>query len=192
MEFARIPILGRILKSMHAFYLRRGEGRDPELATRVHALIDEGNTLAFFIEGGRSRTGEFLPPKRGLLRCLQASGRACALMPIALTYDRVPEKAAFARELAGAPKQKMRLSALVAWAIDAWRGRINLGHIHIACGAPVLLDATSDVHTVSHEVIGRLRAAMADPSTPYQPRQDDDEWVEPPALGGWAEVKSAR
>ena len=192
MEFARIPILGRILKSMHAFYLRRGQGKDPDLARRVHDLIGEGKTLAFFIEGGRSRTGEFLPPKRGLLRCLQASGRTCALMPIALTYDRVPEQAVFARELAGEPRQKMRLGALISWTIDAWRGRINLGHIHIACGEPVLLDAASDVHAVSHEVIGRLRAAMAAPSTPYQPHLDDDEWAEPPALGGWAEVKSAR
>jgi alcohol-forming fatty acyl-CoA reductase len=194
MEFARIPILGRILELMHAFYLRRGQGKDPELARRVHELIDGGNTLAFFIEGGRSRTGEFLSPRRGLLRCLQASGQTYALMPIALAYDRVPEHEAFARELAGEPKQKMRLGALLSWAIDAWRGRIDLGNIHIACGTPVLLDATSDVHAVSHEVIERLREAMPEPpelqleSSP----QDDDEREEPAASGHLAAVKLAR
>jgi thioester reductase-like protein/1-acyl-sn-glycerol-3-phosphate acyltransferase len=193
MEFARIPVLGRILKSMHAFYLRRGEGKDPDLARRVKELIDEGNTLAFFIEGGRSRTGEFLSPRRGLLRCLQASGRRCALMPVALTYERVPEHEAFARELAGEAKQKMRLGALVAWAIDAWRGRIDLGHIHIACGEPVLLDATSDVHAVGHEVIVRLREAMVSPVLAQDSsRLDVDEWVEPAASGLLAEVKLAR
>ena len=61
-----------------------------------------------------------------------------------------------------------------------------------ASTSKVLLDATSDIHAVSHEVIRRLRAAMAAPSTSYQPHLDDDEWAEPPALGGWAEVKSAR
>ena len=163
MEFARIPVLGRILQSMHAFYLRRGAGKDPELAGRVAALLDRGDTLAFFIEGARSRTGEFLQPRRGLLRCLQASGRPVALMPIAISYDRVPEQAAFDRELAGHPKQKMSFGGLIRWSMRAWRGEIDLGDIHIACGAPVMLDAASDVHAVSHEVINQLRGAMLCP-----------------------------
>lgn len=160
MEFGRIPVLGAILRSMHAFYLRRGVGReDPELTRRVHALIQEGRTLEFFIEGERSRSREFLPPKRGLLRCLQATGQPCVLVPISLTYDRIPEERAFARELAGHPKPKMRLRALLAWAADAWRGKIDLGRIHVACGAPVALDQNSDVPAVSLEVIERLREA---------------------------------
>ena len=159
-EFGRIPILGRVLTALHAFYLRRGTGReDPELTRRVHALIREGRTLEFFIEGQRSRSREFRPPKRGLLRCLQATGKVCTILPVALTYDRVPEEAAFAAELAGAPKPRMRLRSLMRWAYAAWRGRINLGRIHIACGVPVRLDAECDVPAVSHEVIDRLREA---------------------------------
>jgi fatty acyl-CoA reductase len=191
MEFARIPLLGGILESMHAFYLRRGEGKDPDLSRRVHELIAGGNTLAFFIEGGRSRTGEFLSPRRGLLRCLQSTEPSCALLPIALTYERVPEHDAFARELAGEPKQKMRLGALLSWAIDAWRGKVDLGRIHIACGTPVLLDATSDVHAVSHDVIDRLREAMLAPEvlSPESVNQDEDESE---ASGLLVEVKSGR
>ncbi|MEO8336091.1 MAG: SDR family oxidoreductase [bacterium] len=194
MEFARIPLLGRILASMHAFYLRRGEGKDPDLSRRVHELIAGGNTLAFFIEGGRSRTGEFLPPRRGLLRCLQSTEERSVLLPVALTYERVPERDAFARELAGEPKRKMRLGALVSWVIDAWRGRVDLGRIHIACGTPVLLDASSDVHAVSHEVIDRLREAMLAPEvlSPDITHQDDDETEEPTASGVLVEVKLAR
>ena len=190
MEFARIPLLGRVLESMHAFYLRRGEGKDPDLARRVHELIAGGNTLAFFIEGGRSRTGEFLAPRRGLLRCLQSTETQCALLPIALTYERVPERDAFARELAGEPKQKMRLGALLSWAVDAWRGRVDLGRVHIACGTPVILDASSDVHAVSHEVIDRLRDAMLTSDVvPDGAQQDDDEQE---SSGVLVEVKSAR
>jgi glycerol-3-phosphate O-acyltransferase len=125
----------------------------------VHALIREGKTLEFFIEGERSRTRQFKDPKRGLLRCLQATGLPVAILPVALSYDRIPEERAFAAELSGAPKPKMRLSALLGWVSKAWRGRINLGRTHIACGRPVLLDRTCDVHEVSREVMQRLREA---------------------------------
>jgi len=162
MEFGKIPILGRILAAMHAFYLRRGTGReDPELTSRVHALIRQGKTLEFFVEGQRSRSREFLPPKRGLLRCLQATGTPCTLLPVALTYDRVPEESAFAAELSGAPKPRMRIGPLVSWIAAVWRGRIDLGRIHIACAEPVHLDSDSDVGEVSWEVIERLRGASA-------------------------------
>jgi glycerol-3-phosphate O-acyltransferase len=194
-DFARIPLLGRVLQSMHAFYLRSGQGKkDPELAPRVEALINDGNTLAFFIEGARSRSGEFLPPKRGLLRCLQATGKPYALLPIAITYERVPEHEAFARELAGEPKAKMRLGALVSWTIDAWRGRIDLGRIHIAAGAPVMLDAESDVHAVSHDVIRRLRDAMLGTTIPQplQPHQRGEAWNPSSTVSRRTGVKAAR
>lgn len=160
MEFGRIPILGRILKSLHAFYLRRGLGReDPDLTRRVHALVARGETLEFFVEGQRSRSREFLPPKRGLLRCLQATGTPTVLLPVAFSYDRVPEEAAFAAELSGAPKPKMRLGPLLRWTWRAWRGRIDLGRIHIACGAPIALHQECDVHEVSWGIIDQLKAA---------------------------------
>lgn len=162
MEFGRIPVLGRILAALHAFYLRRGTGReDPDLTRRVHGLIRDGKTLEFFVEGQRSRSREFLPPKRGLLRCLQATGTPCTLLPVALTYDRVPEEAAFAAELSGQPKPKMRLGPLLGWVRSVWLGRIDLGRIHIACGRPIHLDAHCDVPEVSHQVIERLEAATA-------------------------------
>jgi hypothetical protein len=80
---------------------------------------------------------------------------------VALTYDRVPEEAAFAAELSGAPKPKMRLAPLLSWVRSVWRGRIDLGRIHIACGEPIHLDAGCDVPEVSNQVIERLRAASA-------------------------------
>lgn len=159
-EFGRLPILGRLLSAMHAFYLRRGLGRpDPDLTRRVQDLIRDGRTLEFFIEGQRSRSREFLPPKRGLLRCLQSTGRTCTLLPIAFTYDRVPEEAAFAAELSGAPKPRMRIGPLASWMWKAWRGRIDLGRIHIACGTAVTMSPEHDVHETSHAVIDSLRQA---------------------------------
>jgi 1-acyl-sn-glycerol-3-phosphate acyltransferase len=160
MEFGKIPVLGKILTALHAFYLRRGTGKeDPELTRRVHQLLGEGRTLEFFIEGERSRSRQFKEPKRGLLRCVQATGRRCVILPVALSYDRIPEERAFAAELSGAPKPKMKLSGLLKWAVQVWRGKIDLGRIHIACGAPVTLTPECDVPRVSHEIIRELRGA---------------------------------
>jgi 1-acyl-sn-glycerol-3-phosphate acyltransferase len=160
MEFGKIPILGKILTALHAFYLRRGTGKeDPELTRRVHQLLGEGRTLEFFIEGERSRSRAFKEPKRGLLRCLQATGTPCTILPVALSYDRIPEERAFAAELSGAPKPAMKLSGLVTWVVKVWRGQIDLGRVHIACGDPVPLTPTCDVPEVSHEIIRQLRKA---------------------------------
>lgn len=160
MEFGKIPLLGRILRSLHAFYLKRGTGReDPELTRRIQDLVDEGKTLEFFIEGTRSRTREFLEPKRGLLRALQSTGRPIALLPVALSYDRVPEEATFAQELSGAPKPKMRLSSLFGWLWRVNRRKVHLGRAHIACGTPVPLGPGSDVARVAQDVMRELRGA---------------------------------
>ena len=168
-EFGRIPLLGRLLDRLRAFYMERGEGReDPKLTRRVHQLIRRGETIEFFIEGQRSRSRRFLTPKRGLLRCLQATGEPCTLLPVALSYDRVPEEASFARELLGAPKPSMRLGPFLAWTLRALRGRVDLGRVHIACGVPIRLEPGSDVHAVSQEVIAQLAGATV--STTYHLR----------------------
>jgi hypothetical protein len=125
----------------------------------VHTLLGEGKALEFFVEGQRSRTREYLPPKRGLLRCLQSTGTTCTLLPITFTYDRVPEEAIFARELSGEPKPKMKLGPLFKWMFRAWRGKVALGRIHIACGDPIRLEPTGDVHAIGDAVIDRLKGA---------------------------------
>ena len=158
-EFGRIPFLGRILTWLHAFYVKRGVGSDPDLTRRVHELVAAGKTLEFFVEGQRSRSREFLTPKRGLLRVLQTTGRTFTLLPVAFSYDRVPEEHEFAKELSGQPKPKMRLTGLFRWAWRAWRGKIHLGRIHVACGAPVRLTPGGDVQEVARGVIARLENA---------------------------------
>lgn len=161
-EFGRIPLLGYLLRSVHAFYVERGASRENrDLAKRVHKMLDAGEVVEFFVEGARSRTREFLRPKRGLLRCLESSGRPCVLMPIAISYDRIPEEAVFARELSGAPKAGLRLGPLFGWLADVWRGRVNIGRIHVACGAPVLLDGTTTAARAGEQILHELRGAMA-------------------------------
>ena len=158
-DFARIPVLGRLFTKLGAFYLTRGLGaEDTELTRKVRALTSSGETLQFFIEGSRSRSRQFLPPRRGLLRCLQGTGDAHAILPVAFTYDHVPEEAAFVEELEGAPKPKMRLRPLLGWTLRLFGRGIDLGRIHVSCAQPVLIDKTSDVHSVSRRVIAALRS----------------------------------
>jgi len=159
-EFARIPLLGWLFRQMYAFYLERGQGReDKRLTQQVHQLVRAGATLELFIEGQRSRSRRLLEPRRGLLRSLQATGHVCSLLPIAISYDHVPEEASFIEELAGAPKPPMRLRHLLAWTARMARGEVELGRVHIACGRPSTLDLTRDVREVSREVISELQRA---------------------------------
>lgn len=185
-EFGRVPLLGRILQWMHAFYVKRGAGRENrDLIKRVNDLLTRGEVLEFFVEGERSRSREFLPPKRGLLRAVQESGRPAVLFPISISYDRIPEEEAFARELAGAPKPRMRLAVLFRWLWEVVRGRVRLGRMHLACGAPIVLDADSDNREVADRVIEHLRSAMAVSTFHLEAAQEQL------AREGW-QVKAAR
>jgi thioester reductase-like protein/1-acyl-sn-glycerol-3-phosphate acyltransferase len=157
-EFARIPVLGWLFRRLHAFYLERGRGREEKALTlRVHELVHGGDSIEFFVEGRRSRSRRFLPPRRGLLRSLQATGRPCALLPVAISYDHVPEEATFLEELRGAPTPPMRLRDLIGWTVRLLRGDVTLGRIHIACGRPLPLDLSTDVQALADDLVGELQ-----------------------------------
>jgi 1-acyl-sn-glycerol-3-phosphate acyltransferase len=162
MEFGRIPLLGAALRQVQAFYVERGPSKENrDLDRRIHAMLAANDTLMFFIEGTRSRTRKFLHPKRGLLRCLQSSGRQVMLLPIAISYDRLPEEAVFAHELSGGARRGLRLAPLFSWLWDVWRNRVTVGRIHMACGAPLAMSAESDVRQIADDIIAELRGAMA-------------------------------
>ena len=161
-EFAHIPVIGRLLTKLQAFYVKRGVGRaDKELVKQVNDLVERNHTLLFFIEGTRSRSRQFLKPHTGLLRSLQSTGKKCTILPVAITYDRVPEEKTFLGELRGGRKPKMRLRSLRAWSFRLFLGRVHLGRLHIACGQPILLDPSKEVRAVARQVMGQLQTHMA-------------------------------
>ena len=161
-EFSRIPVIGRLLTKLQAFYVKRGVGRaDKELTKQVNDLVERNHTLLFFIEGTRSRSRQFLRPHTGLLRSLRATGKNCTILPVAITYDRVPEEESFLGELHGGRKPKMRLRSLLAWSFRLFLGRVHLGRLHVACGEPILLDPSKEVGDVARQVMGQLQAHMA-------------------------------
>ena len=158
LQLGNLPLLGWFLKQSYAFYLKRGKGGpDPEINAKIRQLVAEGQTLEIFIEGTRSRSRQCLQPKRGLLRALQQTDVPCALLPIAINYDRMPEEQAMMNELQGGAKPLMKLTPLLKWCLELAKGRIAIGRVHIVCGEPVQLDSQSDVHAVSHTVMRRLQ-----------------------------------
>src|SRR5579875_913246 len=158
-EFSRIPILGRLFERAQAFFVRRGMQRQDYVAltARFNDLVTRQQTLQVFIEGTRSRSRQFLPPRHGLLRCIQETGQVATILPVAISYDRVTEEASFLDELAGKPKPTMKLRALSAWTLRLLRGEIKIGRVHIACGMPIKLDKTDRLRSVTRSVMGQLQ-----------------------------------
>ena len=161
-EFGKIPLVGSVLRASRAFYIRRGVGKEvPELSEELRRIAGKKASVMFFIEGQRSRAREFLEPKRGLLRGLQATGQTFAILPLAIAYDRVPEEAALERELNGGRRSKMSLPALVKWVAQLARGNVQLGRVHISCGDPLRLDGKSDVRELADAVLASQQTLMA-------------------------------
>ena len=157
-EFSKIPILGRVFERAGAFYIQRGVGRaNRTLNERMRGLVERGETLMFFIEGKRSRDRRFLQPKTGLLRSLASTSQRFVILPVAISYDRVPEEGALMSELRTGDKPEMRLLPLLGWIGRALRGQVKLGHVHLACGRPVHLSPGDDVRAVAREVMGELQ-----------------------------------
>lgn len=107
--------IGWFLRRGGAFFIRRSFSGN-KLYTVVfhqylHYLLTNGYHISFFPEGKRSRSGRLLPPRLGFLGMiiksfLHESKRPLALVPITLSYDKVPEVASYLRELRGASKRE--------------------------------------------------------------------------------------
>jgi 1-acyl-sn-glycerol-3-phosphate acyltransferase len=156
-EFSRIPLVGQLLRRAQAFYIQRGVGKaSTALNEELARISEQGGSLMFFIEGQRSRSRHTLTPRRGLLRGLQSTGKRFVVIPISLSYDRLPEESAFANELSGGDKPKMSMSAIVDWLQSVASGDVQLGRVHIAAGQPAQLDPHTDVPALSQHIVQEL------------------------------------
>jgi len=71
--FSWNPILSSILKAGGVFPVRRGKGDNSAIETAVE-LAEEGDIVAMFPEGTRSRSGELMHGKSGAARIAMAAG----------------------------------------------------------------------------------------------------------------------
>lgn len=135
---------GLIFRMAGAFYLRRSFS-DPlykeVFRAYVAYLVREGFTQEFFIEGGRSRTGQTLKPRLGMLTWdvdafLESPRKDLFFVPIAITYERLVEERGIVSELEGEKRSQESTIGLI-------RARKYLKHrfgsVHVNFGQPLSL-----------------------------------------------------
>ncbi len=157
-----IPVVGPILRRCGAFFMRRSFRDDPTyhnvLASYLRLCVEQGNSIEFFVEGGRSRTGLMLAPRFGLLSMILASRakglpRPIAVVPVYIAYETIPDAKDYIDELSGRPKtpERLRDVILATKLLGSRFGRVSL---HIA--EPIKLDTfvRSDDVAVESERLG--------------------------------------
>src|ERR1700752_5089527 len=142
----------------------RRNAKDPAYLVTLKAYVGEllrRHDLLFYIEGGRSYTGELKSPKTGLLHAaVQAEGADSSILPLAVSYDLVLEDHILAHQ--GAKRRQRPFAREVAEMV-----RFAVGYqsrAFVTFGAPIPLDgydpeSRRDVMTLAHQIrdaIGRL------------------------------------
>jgi len=181
-EWARVWPLQQIVRSLGAYFVRRGSGDEiyrRVLERYVQMAIEGGAVQAIFPEGALSRDGLLRAPKVGLLdymlRGFDPRGeRDIAFVPVGVNYDRVLED----RSLLGAGTaggERRSASAAIAVALgflvsQFWlrlRGRwYRYGYACANFGAPIslrqyLADAGWNPLTLDREARGERVVQLA-------------------------------
>ncbi len=145
-----MPVLGGLLRAGGAFYLRRsfrGNALYAEVFTEyLHTILRRGFPVKYYIEGGRSRTGRTLLPKAGMLAMtvnsfLRDHERPLAFVPVYIGYERLFEGDSYIAELAGKPKRKESLLALLG---TVRKLRERWGNVYLNFGEPIALQPFLD------------------------------------------------
>jgi glycerol-3-phosphate O-acyltransferase len=165
---AGINLFGGPLGLLHrhvtgAIPIRRNS-KDPVYLVTLKAYVAEllqRHDLLFYIEGGRSYSGELKPPKTGLLHAAMLSERADAsIVPLAVGYDLVLEDHILSHQ--GANRRPRPFAREVAEMV-----RYAVGYqsrAYVTFGAPIPLDGCDpdsrrDIMALAHQIrdaIGRL------------------------------------
>ena len=142
----------------------RRNAKDPAYLVTLKAYVAEllqRHDLLFYIEGGRSYTGELKSPKTGLLHAaVQAERADSSIVPLAVWYDLVLEDHILAHQ--GSKRRQRPFAREVAEMV-----RFAVGYqsrAFVTFGAPISLDgydpeSRRDVMTLAHQIrdsIGRL------------------------------------
>lgn len=157
---AGINLFGGPLGLLHrhvtgAIPIRRNT-KDPAYLVTLTAYVSEllqRQDLMFYIEGGRSYSGELKPPKTGLLHATMQSGRTdVVILPMAIAYDLVLEdhvlahlgakrrQRPFGREIAEMVRYAVGYQSrafvtfgkpitITGWTADAKRDVMELGYL---------------------------------------------------------------
>ncbi|HNH24953.1 MAG TPA: glycerol-3-phosphate 1-O-acyltransferase PlsB, partial [Accumulibacter sp.] len=166
-----LPLIGTLLRHGGAFFLRRSfKGAALYAAVfdeYLHLMLSRGFPIEYFIEGGCSRSGRTLPPKAGILGMtinsfIRAHQRPLVFVPVYIGYEKLLEGKTYLGELAGKPKQRESLWALLKTVRELKR---VFGQVHVNFGRPLPL-----ADFLEHQQTGwPSDGNMADLPTPASP-----------------------
>ncbi len=140
-----IPVLGQMLRNGGAFFMRRSFKGNPLYASvfreYLHSIIQRNTPMEYFVEGGRSRSGRLLPPKKGMLAMtvqshLRQAGKPIVFIPTYIGYERVMEGGTYIGEMQGKPKETESLLGLLKTTRKIER---IFGTVHVSFGQPLYL-----------------------------------------------------
>lgn len=81
-ELFKNPVFGWIIRHLGAFPVHRGKG-DGKAINNAESIVQDGKILGIFIEGTRSKTGDFLRPKAGA--AIIAEKTESPVIPVCIT-----------------------------------------------------------------------------------------------------------
>jgi glycerol-3-phosphate O-acyltransferase len=137
--------IGPVLRRSGAFFIRRSfQGNrlySHIFSMYTNFIMHNGFAIEFFQEGGRTRIGKLLPPKRGMLSvCVASAMRRKAentyIVPVFFGYEKVLEDESYASELLGAKKQK---ETIWQFALSLRKLFSNYGRVDVSFGEPLHL-----------------------------------------------------
>src|SRR3982751_4212158 len=146
----------------------RRNTKDPAYLVTLKAYVSEvlqRHDLMFYIEGGRSYSGEMKAPKTGLLHAAMQSGRDdVSILPMAIAYDLVLEDHVLARQ--GAKRRQRpfgrEVAEMVRYAVGYQsRAFVTFGTpIPLANYDPEVRRDVMDLAKLVHDTIGRLHKVL--------------------------------
>jgi len=166
--------VGPVFRRSSAFFIRRSFKDNPLYAevfySYLRELIREGIPLEFFIEGGRSRTGKLILPKKGMLSMIfraffEKAAEDIYVVPTAVSYERIVEEEGYIRELRGDEKRKERTRDLIRIR-KIFRKRY--GTVYVRFGKPVSLK-----RYLQSKQVEELPASVEQRRDLYQKAADD-------------------
>lgn len=160
--------LGPIARRSGTIFIRRDFGFDPayHLALRCHLadLLARGQSLEWYPEAGRSRTGRLRQLRNGLPRILVAayldSGAPDVhVVPVSIVYDASPDMESVTELDAGAVKQPEGMRALTNYLRAA--GTTGPHGAWVSFGEPVSLGELTDAAPTEWSAVRELTKQVA-------------------------------
>jgi len=167
-DFLGLAKASDLLRRSGAFFIKRSFRDDilyaSVLRSYVQSLLLNSQTVEFFIEGTRSRSGKMLQPRHGMLDMalepvLNGQLDNVWLVPVAMDYERPFETLLYSSELLGRRKPKETISNLLK---SAQILRQSFGRISLSFGQPLS----------ARDLMGTLASQLKLPQPlPAMPRQ---------------------